>query len=245
MTPEYLLVLAAGALSGGFINGLAGFGTALFALSWWLQVMPPLQAVSVALVMSVASGIQGAILVRCVIDWRRLARFLVPALIGIPVGLQLLHHIDGTMLKLAIAGFMLLYGGSFVFRRDLPNLSRPTPIVDSSIGLAGGVLGAVAGLSGALPTMWISMRDWTKEQSRAVLQPFNIVVLGLSATLLALGGSYDAETLMIIAVALPATMLGAQAGLWSFRRLTDQQFRRLLIAMTFAAGVMILLRELL
>ncbi|MEO1960717.1 MAG: NAD(P)-binding protein, partial [Paracoccus sp. (in: a-proteobacteria)] len=70
MNGEYLLVLVAGAFSGGFVNGLAGFGTALFTLGWWLQVMPPTQAVSVVLVMSVVSGVQGAILVRRAIEWR-------------------------------------------------------------------------------------------------------------------------------------------------------------------------------
>lgn len=245
MTTEYLLVLAAGAFSGGFINGLAGFGTALFALGWWLQVMPPLQAVSVVLVMSVVSGLQGVILVRRAIDWRRLACFLLPALIGIPIGLQFLHRIDAGLLKLMVAGFMILYGGFFAFRRDLPNLTRPTPVIDCGIGFLGGFLGAVSGLSGALPTMWISMRDWTKEQSRAVLQPFNVVVLGLSAILLAVNDTYDPATLTLVAIALPMTLVSAQLGIWTFKRLTDRQFRRLLIVMMLVAGGAIPLREML
>ena len=242
MNGEYLLVLVAGAFSGGFVNGLAGFGTALFTLGWWLQVMPPIQAVSVVLVMSVVSGVQGAILVRRAIEWRQLSRFLIPALIGIPIGLRLLHRIDADFLKFIIAGFMILYGGFFTLRRDLPSLRRPTPIIDSGIGLVGGFLGAVSGLSGALPTMWISMRDWTKEQSRAVLQPYNVVVLGISATLMAMDGVYDAASLKVMAIALPVTLIAAQMGLWTFKHLSDYQFRRLLIVMMFVAGIAIPLR---
>ena len=84
MSAELIVFLLIGAAAGGFINGLAGFGTALFALGWWLQVMPPLQAVALVLVMSVCSGIQGVFLVRHAIQPRRLAQFLVPALFGIP-----------------------------------------------------------------------------------------------------------------------------------------------------------------
>jgi len=34
MSVDVFLIIAAGALAGGFANGLAGFGTGLFALSW-------------------------------------------------------------------------------------------------------------------------------------------------------------------------------------------------------------------
>lgn len=239
-----MALLLAGAASGGFVNGLAGFGTALFALGWWLQIMPPLQAVPIVLAMSVASGIQGAVVVRRAIEWPRLARFLIPAAVGIPFGLWLLQRVDPGPLKLMIGGFMLLYGAFFLLRRELTTLTRPTPVADAGIGFAGGVLGAMAGLSGALPTMWISLRDWTKARSRAVLQPYNLAVLGASAALLALEGAYTRDVLIAMAIALPATMISAQAGIWAFRRLTDLQFRRLLIGLTFVAGAIILLREL-
>lgn len=245
MSAEFIVYLLIGAALGGFINGLAGFGTSLFALGWWLQVMPPLQAVAVVLAMSVASGLQGVVLVRRAIEWPRLARFLLPALLGIPIGLQILHRIDAGVLKIIVAAFLLLYGGFFAFRRELPSLVRATPLMDSAVGFLGGILGAVAGLSGALPTMWLSMRDWTKEKSRAVLQPYNVIVLASSALLLALSGGYTRETLTTIAIALPATMLSAQLGLALFKRLTDRQFRRLLIVMMLLSGLVLLIRELL
>lgn len=244
MTAEYVIVLLAGAASGGFINGLAGFGTSLFALGWWLQIMPPGQAVAIALVMSVVSGVPGAMAVRQAIEPRRLARFLLPALAGIPIGLALLSRIEAGMLKLMIGGFMFIYGGLFLWRREMPTITGRTPVMDGVVGFGGGVLGAMAGLSGALPTIWVSLRDWTKDKSRAVLQPFNLGVLGLSAALLALRGGYDRNTLIAIAVALPATMTAAWVGLRVFRALGDALFRRLLVIMTFAAGLAILVREL-
>lgn len=244
MTTEFVVFLLAGAAAGGFVNGLAGFGTSLFALGWWLQVMPPLQAVALALALSVASGLQGVWVVRKSIAWRLLARFLIPALIGIPIGLQILSLIDASLLKIVIAVFLLLYGGFFIARRDLPAMRRPTPLIDAGVGFLGGILGAIAGLSGALPTMWLSMRDWTKAQTRAVLQPFNVIVLGLSATALVVDGAYDRQTLITLFIALPATMVCAQVGIWAFGRLSDGEFRRLLIALMLVSGVVLLLREL-
>lgn len=243
MSAELIVFLLIGAAAGGFINGLAGFGTSLFALGWWLQVIPPLQAVALALIMSVCSGIQGVYIVRHAIQLKRLSRFLLPALFGIPIGLQILHRIDAEVLKIIVALLLLLYGGFFILKRDLPTLARPMPAVDMVTGFLGGILGAIAGLSGALPTMWLSMRDWSKAESRAVLQPYNVAVLSLSAIMLAFSGAYTRNTLLLIGIALPATMIAAQMGIRTYDRLSDTQFRRLLIAMLMLSGIILLIQE--
>ena len=50
---------------------------------------------------------------------------------------------------------------------------------DMLTGFAGGVLGSTAGLSGALPTIWSSLHGWNKYEQRALLQPFNVIILGI------------------------------------------------------------------
>ena len=50
-------ILLAGALAGGFVSGLAGFGTALMALGIWLYILPPAIAVPLVLICSVSSQI--------------------------------------------------------------------------------------------------------------------------------------------------------------------------------------------
>ena len=245
MTAEFVAVLLAGAFAGGFINGLAGFGTALLSLGLWLRIMPPAQAVAVVVVMSVVSGLQGLWTVRREIRDRpgRLALFLLPGLIGLPLGVTLLNVISATALKLTIAGFMVAYGGCFTLRRSLPHFDRPTPAIDGGIGFLGGVLGGAASLSGALPTMWCAMRPWPKGETRAVLQPYNVGILGGAIVLFALQGLYDRETLLLVALALPGTVIGAQLGIALFHRLSDSQFRRLLILVMFASGMALALRE--
>ena len=247
MPSEFFVYLILGAASGGLINGLAGFGTALFALGFWLQIMPPIQAVSIVVVMSVASGLQGVWMVRKSItnQPKRLARFLLPALPGIPIGVAVLSFVPVEALKITIAGFMLLYGGFFSFRSTLPKLERPTPIIDCIVGFLGGLLGGAASLSGALPTMWCAMRPWPKAETRAVLQPFNVAVLGLALIVFAIKGTYTWEVLKLIGVALPATLISAQIGIILFNRLTDDQFRRLIIVLMLLSGIILMLRELL
>lgn len=247
MSFDFLVLLGLGAAAGGFINGLAGFGTALFALGFWLQIMPPVQAVSVVVVMSVVTGLQGVWVVRRSIlaQPRRLARFVMPALVGVPIGVATLAVLNPAVLKITIALFLILYGGFFTLRSTLPKLDRPTPVIDGFVGFLGGVLGGAASLSGALPTMWCAMRPWTKGETRAVLQPYNVIVLGLTAGVFAVNGVYTRETLIVILIALPTTMIAAQLGIVVFKRLSDDQFRRLIITMMLVSGVILLAREVL
>ena len=101
ITLELLLYLAAGAALGGYVNGLAGFGTGLMSLGIWLQVMSVEEAVPVVAAMSVVSGVQSLWLTRQGVKTglHRLPRFLVPALIGLPVGAWLLNWIADSLPK--------------------------------------------------------------------------------------------------------------------------------------------------
>lgn len=122
ITLELLLYLAAGAALGGYVNGLAGFGTGLMSLGIWLQVMSVEEAVPVVAAMSVVSGVQSLWLTRQGVKTglHRLPRFLVPALIGLPVGAWLLNWIDAAHLKLAVAFFMLFYTAFSYYADSLP-----------------------------------------------------------------------------------------------------------------------------
>lgn len=239
-------ILVAGAAAAGFVNGLAGFGTALFSLGFWLQAFPPIQAVAMSLIVAIVTGLQGLWLVRRhILDQpRRLLRFLIPALLGVPFGICALAYTEPRPLKLLIASLLIVYGLFFLTRRALPKFTRRTPRRDVLIGFLGGTLGGLAGLSGALPAMWCALRPWPRHETRAVLQPFNVAVLALSAAVLAWRGAYDAATLQSLALALVVAVAMAQLGIATFRRMNDTQFRWLLIVLMFLSGAALMLREL-
>lgn len=245
MTFDTILFLMLGAAAGGFINGMAGTGTALFALGFYLVVLEPIHAVAIVALMSVLAGVQGAWIVRHEIRAQphRLLRFLVPGLLGVPIGLSLLDVIDAGTLRLSIAVMLIIFGGYFGFRAALPAFSRRTPVLDALVGLTGGVLGGAAAVSGAVPVMWLSMRPWTKSETRAVLQPFNIMVLSTTVCLLFFKGAYDRTALTALMITVPTGLVAAQIGIAAFRALSDLAFRRVLILLTLMMGLGVLLSE--
>ena len=81
-------------------------------------------------------------------------------------------------------------------------------------------------------------------ETSAVLRPYNIAGLTLAAAVFAVKGIYTWETILVAVAAIPVTMAASAVGIALFRRLTDTVFRRLLIFMLFASGLLILVQEL-
>ncbi len=239
LTVEMIVFLTLGAAAGGFINGLSGTGTALFAMGFYLIVLDPLQAVAIVALMSVLAGVQGAWIVRQSIQKHpiRLARFLVPGLCSLPLGVMALSALDDVWLRMGIGALLISYGLVFGFRATLPELSRPTPRMDVLVGAVGGFLGGVSGASGAVPAVWLSMRNWPKADTRAVLQPFNICILTLTVAVLAVTGAFTETALWALVITIPVGLMAAQVGIMLFRVLSNTQFRRLLILLSLATGI--------
>jgi len=244
MSIDVIMLIIAGAFAGGFANGLAGFGTGLFALGWWLAAMPPLDAVITVVIMSLIGGAQGLYAVRNAINFGDQMRFLVPAAIGIMFGYLFLDAVNVTMLKLLVASLLILFGGFFTFRKTLPKLTKRYLAADVCVGFVGGLFGMMAGMSGAILTMGCSLYDWSKAQRRALVQPFNMIVLGVFLALMMWRGVIDSRIWLIVAIAFPFSVIGTQTGIIVFRRLNDRQFQRLLIWLILASGLVLLGREL-
>lgn len=245
MTTATILYLSLGAIAGGFINGLAGTGTALFALGFFLIVLPPVSAVAVVTLLAILAGVPGLWLVRADIkaNKAKLLQFLIPALLGVPIGVLLLQYINAESLRIFIGVLLVIYGGYFGSRAALPSIKQATPKTDISIGFVGGVLGGLASVSGAIPGMWLSMRPWAKGEIRAVLQPFNVVVLSATSTLLLINGAYNETTLNALLLTIPIALIASQLGIFVFKRLSDSMFRRLLIGLSLVMGLVILIQS--
>lgn len=240
---QFIVFVAIGASIGGFVNGIAGFGTGLFALSWWLLVLPPMTSVLLVVALSLVSGLQGVVAIKQNLNWLRLLRFLIPAFLGLPLGFLFLESINVQFLKVLVGVLLLFFGAFFAFRSNFPSLARDNNFGDMLTGFAGGVLGAVAGLSGALPTIWSSLHGWNKYEQRALLQPFNVTILGTIFICLLYKNPIHEQFLFALFISIPFSVLGSQLGIFTFKKLTDNQFRRLLVWLIFVSGIVLLIRE--
>ena len=176
-------ILLAGALAGGFVSGLAGFGTALMALGIWLYILPPAVAVPLVLICSVSSQLSTLPSMWKLLDFRLALPFVAGGLLGMPIGALLVARADPQTFKLSVGVMLLVFPTALFFIRKPMAFRFGGRIADACVGFAGGILGGLAGLSGPLPTLWASVRGWTKDQRRGVFQIFNGTVLGAALIL--------------------------------------------------------------
>jgi uncharacterized membrane protein YfcA len=238
---QEIVLLVAGAFAGAFVSGLTGFGTGLTALVFWLYAVPPVVAGPLVAACSVVTQVQSLPLVWHALDWRRIAPFVAGGLVGIPVGTALLVHTPVGLLKLVLGVLLIVYSGVMLLGRLRPTIMRQRRWADAIVGLGGGVLGGLAGLSGVLPTIWASLQDWGKDERRAVFQGFNLTILSLTVATHALAGLLTDAFFRALLVCLPGTILGAIAGNWVYRRVSGETFNRIVLSVLMLAGVMLVL----
>ena len=231
------LVLVTGALAGGFVSGLAGFGTALVALGIWLYAFPPAVAVPLVLICSVVSQTATLLGFWRLIDFRLVWPFVVGGLAGVLPGVMLVAHADPQVFKLSVGVLLLVFPPALHFSQRPLALSFGGRPLDMLVGFAGGVLGGLAGLSGPLPTLWASVRGWGKDERRGVFQTFNWSILTAALGLQAGAGLVTPEIGWLGLLALPGTILGSWLGARAYRALSDQNFRDVVLGLLFLSGI--------
>src|SRR5215813_3875791 len=104
-----IALLLIGALAGGFVSGLAGFGTALMALGIWLYVLPPSLAVPLVLICSVVAQSSTLPAMWKSFDLTLVWPFIIGGLAGVPGGTMLVAHADLRVFKLTIGVFLRVF----------------------------------------------------------------------------------------------------------------------------------------
>jgi uncharacterized membrane protein YfcA len=231
-----VLIVLAGALLAGFVNGLAGFGTGLVALGLWLHVIDPILAAPLVVICSVIAQLFSLASVRPTFNLARLWPFLLAGVLGVPVGVMALNHIEPDSFRTTLGVFLVVYCSVTLASRRLPVIDWGGRPANGAVGFAGGILGGAAGLSGALPTIWCGLKGWGKTEQRAVYQPFNLTILSWALIAQAQQGFITAEVGRLTLICLPGTILGVWLGVKAFGRVDDRQFRLIILWLLLASG---------
>ncbi len=235
MDPLALILL--GAALAGFAQGVSGFAFSLVALSIWAWVVPP----EMAAPMSVFGALTGQL---AALPWvwrgfslRLLLPLVIGGLLGIPVGVTILHWLEPVTFRFCLGAFLVIYCPLVLVMGTAPRSRGPMPLADGFAGWLGGIGGGIAGIAGPFPTLWTTLRGWDKDAQRGVLQAFNIAMHSVTFTVYLGTGKAAAVALPVYAGVLAAVVLPAVAGVLLFRRLTTLQFRRLILVLLTASGV--------
>lgn len=236
-----LLVFLAGAFVGAFVAGLAGFALGLVAAAIWLHVLPP--AETVTLVVAYALLVQGYAVwrLRRSVVVARVVPFVIGSAVGIPGGIFVLRWLSPAHLRVGVGALLVAFSLYSLARPRLPHFTSAGPGADGAVGVLNGALAGATGLGGILPTIWSSMRGWSRDEQRAVFQPTAVATFIM--TLAWLGGlgvaTHRAASLFV--AGLPALAMGTWLGWKLYGRLDEASFRKVVLVLLLASGLVLAL----
>jgi uncharacterized protein len=235
--PIFLFATFAGAL----VAGLSGFAFGLVAASIWLYILTPLQTAT--LIIAFGLIVQGASVwkLRRALDWRRLWPFLMGAAIGVPVGVTILTWADPAHARAGVGVLLLLYSLYAFFRPALNPIHAGGGGADAGVGFLNGMLGGMTGLAGILVTIWCGLRGWPKDAQRTVFQPVAAATFLMGALWIGAKGAITTDTIKLFLIGLPALFAGTWLGLKLFGRLNESAFRKIVLGLLFASGMVLLI----
>lgn len=233
--------LAGATFVAALASGLAGFAFALVASGIYLHLLEPTAAVALVLAGSLAAQAVTIARLRSGISWPRLWPFLLGGVLGIPLGTALLDRLDAGTFRLTVGLFLVAYSLFMLVVKHPPQITAGGRVADGVIGVLGGAMGGLAGLSGALPTVWCGLRGWSKDEQRGVYQPFIVAMQALALVALLIATPVSSGTWWVFMLCLPALVLGALVGLALYKRVDDGGFRRIVLVLLLGSGVALLL----
>lgn len=235
--PTEIVLLAAGAAVAGFVQGLSGFAFGMVAMSIWVWGVEP----RVAAVMTVIGGLSGQLLqaftVRRGLRLAALAPFLAGALVGVPLGVAVLPHLNTVLFKLTLGIMLVVCCPAMLLAHRLPRLAFGGRIGDGVAGAVGGLMGGIGGFPGVVPTLWCTLRGFDKDLQRTVVQNFNLAALAATMAVYIASGTVTRDMLPLFAVVVPALIVPSLLGARVYVGLSELAFRRVVLTLLTGAGV--------
>lgn len=234
------LVIIAGAVAAGFVQGLTGFGFGLVAMSFWAWTIDPRLAAAMAVFGALTGQVIAAVTVRRGFDLKLLAPFVIGGLLGLPLGLLLLPRLDVMVFKAFLGTLLVIWCPAMLFSTRLPRITRGGRIADGLIGAAGGVMGGLGGFTGVLPTLWCTLRGMDKDAQRAIVQNFNLSMLLVTFSSYLAAGIITTATLPYLAIVAPALLIPSLLGARLYIGISEVTFRKLVLSLLTCTGVALL-----
>jgi len=255
--PAALLVLTAIYAIAAVFSGLSGFGfSAIGSLS--LIVLPPQLGVAVLMGLSLLTQAASFTSLRDELrrpagaaphrhGWRNgVVPYLAGGSAGMPIGLAILAAFGARQLVLGLGVLLMGYSAWSLFKPVTLRLENrvPRPWRSFLVGAVGGVIGGFSAFPGAALVVWNGLVGMSKEEGRALTQPFILCMqcVGLSLLLATRPQLFGRPFWVLFIAALPAALLGNRIGVAIYRKTGDVGYRRITLAALGVSGAGLLFK---
>jgi uncharacterized protein len=229
------------------MSGLSGFGfSAIGAICLWL--LPPTLAVPLLMALSSANQMMSLRQIRADMtplrEWwpNGPAPFIAGGLIGVPIGLWLLHRLPTPVLMVVFGAFLVAYAAYSMATSVNPRVMTGGWATSVLVGGVGGIIGGFTAFPGAAVVVWTGRCGLPKKASRAIVQPYIFAMQMVSLAMLGVQhpSTFNAAFWSLFAMTIVAVLPGTLLGVRIYKSLSDINFRRVSFSLLGTSGIAIL-----
>jgi len=233
------IVIVAIVFAAAVIQCLSGFGFAaiimpLITLVLGLQTAAPLVALAGLSVYTI-----NLVRYRRGLDRDKIVRLTVASALGVPVGIWMLSNLDEALVKILLGLILSAYALYSLLRPT--TLRRPSQRWIYPAGFLAGCLGGAYNTPGPPAIVYGSLRQWPRDEFRAVLQALFFVNASLVVTSHIVTHHVTTEVWTLYLYAVPALALGILVGSRFDARVNRERFRTIVTVMILVLGLSLIL----
>jgi len=241
-SPETFVAAPLIALGAYVIFAITGFGSTLIAVPLLAHLFPLKFAIPVVLLLDGVACLRQGSRLRGDVYKAELLPLLPFLLAGMIAGALLLIRISGEVLLPMLGAFVTAFGAYYLMHHDSAfSLRRAWA---APVGLFGGTISALFGISGPVYVMYLVGRGATPGQIRATMPVLFIFTVATRVVLFGIGGLLTREVLITAAMLAPVMFAGLYLGNRLHLALAREKTARLIGALLLINGVALIVRSL-
>lgn len=236
----FLLAVVALCLA-GFVHGFTGFGAAMTIMALLPLLLDFNEALFLGAFFTLPAATTLLVQTRKHFRWRDAWPLIAGAVIGTPLGLLVVAHLDRVILIRGLGVVLIVFSVNELLLSRIWTLRVPG-WMGLPIGMICGILGAAFNIGGPPALIWVYSRPWRREQAVATLQVMFLFNSGLRLILTAPSGEASSRVLIVCALALVPFLLITLFGMRLAARVPPKRFKQLVLCALIAMGCHYLLR---
>jgi uncharacterized protein len=223
------------AFAASYVRAFTGFGAALVAVPALVLILPPSDAVPLAMALDLCVGflLLGNV-IRTGIVWKPVKLLIIAALLSMPFGVWTLHVISPRFAYLAIA--VIVFAFTSFLALGFRAKRNPGTLTTLIAGSLSGILGGAFGMTGPPVVLFFFSSPMGKEISRATIMAY-IIVTTAAYLLLTAATRISVGWLRPLFLMLPFIVLGTYLGQKTFFKTEEKTFRRVVYGLLYCLSV--------
>ena len=225
------------------MRGYTGFGSSMIWVSSLTLVLPPSAIVPVLLALEVLASAHLLPSAWAAVQWSTVWPLIVSAWVATPLGVWLLARVPAAPMRLAIS--LVVLAAALLFWRGVALRRTPGTGATLTVGAVSGLLNGSTSAGGPPVVLFYFSSPAAIGVQRASLIAYFLGSDAVGVGAAQLAGLFPLEAWLRVGLFLPAMLAGTAVGGRRFLGTTPETFRRVVLVVLMALGVIGVARALL